>query len=178
MKLKGTTTEEKPLKLCSRCKEVRYCSAECQKAHWPFHKGNCNFARTVSSFVNLAQHDEQVNRVIKGFASETNHLFPEAWSRRLIHFRCSNLQMVEDIGDRNKLLGGVAVDIQFNAIENLREETARLQEQPGDNRIHLTSLANTEQYKLREEASILVSCPGGGTDGTEWIMHPFVVKLK
>ncbi len=30
-----------PKKLCSRCESVRYCSRECQKAHWPEHKPNC-----------------------------------------------------------------------------------------------------------------------------------------
>jgi len=29
------------MKKCSRCKLVRYCSAECQKNHWPKHKLVC-----------------------------------------------------------------------------------------------------------------------------------------
>lgn len=29
------------LRLCSRCKVVRYCSTECQKQHWPIHKASC-----------------------------------------------------------------------------------------------------------------------------------------
>jgi ankyrin repeat protein/rubrerythrin len=28
-------------KLCSRCQNVRYCSAECQRAHWKTHKKQC-----------------------------------------------------------------------------------------------------------------------------------------
>lgn len=29
------------LKLCTRCREVRYCSKECQISHWPSHKHVC-----------------------------------------------------------------------------------------------------------------------------------------
>ncbi|GMI04035.1 hypothetical protein TrLO_g275 [Triparma laevis f. longispina] len=32
--------EPAPLK-CSRCKETNYCSKECQKDHWKFHKKLC-----------------------------------------------------------------------------------------------------------------------------------------
>lgn len=36
-----TATRNQPLKACSRCRIVKYCSAECQKAKWPFHKTVC-----------------------------------------------------------------------------------------------------------------------------------------
>ena len=29
-------------KVCQRCNSVSYCSKECQKNHWPTHKGMCN----------------------------------------------------------------------------------------------------------------------------------------
>lgn len=34
-------TLEKPLLLCGKCIEQRYCSKECQKAHWSKHKKRC-----------------------------------------------------------------------------------------------------------------------------------------
>lgn len=29
------------LKICSRCKDARYCSEKCQRDHWPIHKTTC-----------------------------------------------------------------------------------------------------------------------------------------
>ena len=37
----GGPNEDKPLKKCSRCHEVFYCSVECQKKDWPTHKQVC-----------------------------------------------------------------------------------------------------------------------------------------
>ena len=37
---------------CGRCKTVRYCGAQCQRAHWPTHKSECKSNRksvTVSA---------------------------------------------------------------------------------------------------------------------------------
>ncbi|KIK60521.1 hypothetical protein GYMLUDRAFT_97234 [Collybiopsis luxurians FD-317 M1] len=35
------TTRRADLRVCSRCKTVRYCSKECQRADWPKHKPVC-----------------------------------------------------------------------------------------------------------------------------------------
>jgi hypothetical protein len=34
------------MKLCAKCKQVRYCSAACQKAHWKVHKVDCKKFQT------------------------------------------------------------------------------------------------------------------------------------
>eukprot|EP00742_Colponemidia_sp_Colp-10_P011747 GILJ01013098.1.p1 GENE.GILJ01013098.1~~GILJ01013098.1.p1 ORF type:complete len:1171 (+),score=101.33 GILJ01013098.1:479-3514(+) len=36
---------EKPLKNCSKCRQVQYCSVECQRKHWTDHKTRCNRAK-------------------------------------------------------------------------------------------------------------------------------------
>ncbi|KAJ3724336.1 hypothetical protein C8R42DRAFT_447367 [Lentinula raphanica] len=46
-----TKTRRGNLKLCSRCKIDRYCSQDCQRADWAFHKTIC---KTTSSIVSLA----------------------------------------------------------------------------------------------------------------------------
>lgn len=33
--------EEESKYTCSRCKGIKYCSAECQRKHWPSHKKEC-----------------------------------------------------------------------------------------------------------------------------------------
>ena len=30
------------LQMCSRCKRVRYCGPQCQRAHWRAHKARCS----------------------------------------------------------------------------------------------------------------------------------------
>ncbi|KDR75909.1 hypothetical protein GALMADRAFT_248699 [Galerina marginata CBS 339.88] len=35
---------QKPFQACARCKEVIYCSKECQVASWPLHKGPCKLS--------------------------------------------------------------------------------------------------------------------------------------
>ena len=38
-------TKEKPLKRCSRCNSIFYCSAEHQRKHWKDHKRMCKYLR-------------------------------------------------------------------------------------------------------------------------------------
>jgi hypothetical protein len=38
-----------PLKTCSRCQSVKYCSALCQRTHWPAHKASCAAAAAAGS---------------------------------------------------------------------------------------------------------------------------------
>ena len=42
-------------KRCSRCKVAHYCSRECQKAHWPQHKGQCKIFASCATTKMSAQ---------------------------------------------------------------------------------------------------------------------------
>ncbi|KAF8953213.1 hypothetical protein BDZ97DRAFT_1767613 [Flammula alnicola] len=50
---------EATLKICARCKSTRYCSRECQAAHWKTHKEWCN--------INIDHAKELANADAKGF---------------------------------------------------------------------------------------------------------------
>ncbi len=41
-------TPERPLKRCSRCAAVFYCSSEHQKRHWKLHRRLCSYLSTAA----------------------------------------------------------------------------------------------------------------------------------
>ena len=49
---------------CSKCRQVRYCSRECQLAHWPKHRVTCNQARKLNAASALTKHvyEEEIAR--------------------------------------------------------------------------------------------------------------------
>ena len=52
--------------LCGRCKQVQYCSRECQKAHWPTHKKTCKkqkkrYKKELKKYGNLTKKATVLN---------------------------------------------------------------------------------------------------------------------
>nr|BAN65725.1 MYND finger domain protein, putative [Babesia bovis] len=39
---KREESKDAPLKICSRCKKIKYCSVQCQKDDWKYHQRICN----------------------------------------------------------------------------------------------------------------------------------------
>jgi hypothetical protein len=55
----GTEFTISELKLCSRCKVVRYCSKRCQKSDFKKHKINC--------MTNKGNYDSQITQLVEKF---------------------------------------------------------------------------------------------------------------
>ncbi|KIK57168.1 hypothetical protein GYMLUDRAFT_263235 [Collybiopsis luxurians FD-317 M1] len=47
---KSSGYDGRTLKICAKCKQVRYCSKECQKQHWSEHKQNCRKYQVVVNY--------------------------------------------------------------------------------------------------------------------------------
>ena len=57
-------------KLCSRCQQVYYCSPECQRKDWKFHKKNvCNDAYQANQYT---LHKQAFDRIIQKYNLNTD----------------------------------------------------------------------------------------------------------
>ena len=41
---------------CGRCRYATYCNADCQRAHWPDHKGLCNFIKHTPAYLHAKEN--------------------------------------------------------------------------------------------------------------------------
>ena len=65
------TKEKSTFKLCSGCRDVRYCSVECQKVHWKQHKLECEKTvgpivrnRDIYNLIDSIRDNKALNRLI------------------------------------------------------------------------------------------------------------------
>ena len=63
-------------KRCGECYQYFYCSVECQKAHWPYHKEMCKFL--VTSRIEKKQKKKEMDEVRKDLWSDLKKVY-ERW---------------------------------------------------------------------------------------------------
>ena len=48
----GVIGAGQPVRKCANCLIVKYCSRECQEAHWPIHRFSCHLPEEMSTASN------------------------------------------------------------------------------------------------------------------------------
>ncbi|EKM52946.1 uncharacterized protein PHACADRAFT_210709 [Phanerochaete carnosa HHB-10118-sp] len=115
------------LSRCTGCKYMLYCSKECQRAAWPFHKRMCGIARACT-----AEHGEERTRSLDAFVARHRDT--------LFNITFWVLEGDQDMANtenkvlwitvkprpeptRRKGLAWIVVDAEVRAIDDLPEET-------------------------------------------------------
>ena len=99
------------VKHCGRCKTPKYCSQECQSAHWKYHKVDCKAKEEGTST------DKSKTTIPRGLSSHFGKPFHALHDRKFLHFRpeadvykllidCYRLRLDDDY----KFLGEVPED--------------------------------------------------------------------
>jgi hypothetical protein len=57
---KTSSTKNKKLKCCSKCKIVFYCSIKCQKEDWKIHKSMCGILKTRDKYQNKIEKSQKI----------------------------------------------------------------------------------------------------------------------
>ncbi|GFH52343.1 hypothetical protein CTEN210_08819 [Chaetoceros tenuissimus] len=58
------------LRVCSKCECEKYCSRECQVAHWPIHKKNCK---------EIAAYEEKMAKIMNPAEAKIRNLLEKNW---------------------------------------------------------------------------------------------------
>jgi len=64
----------KPLKKCSTCKSVSYCSKNCQKVNWPNHRINCKRSEENTSGPGMtSSHSGEMHNLVNVTLEDISH---------------------------------------------------------------------------------------------------------
>eukprot|EP00798_Chlamydomonas_sp_ICE-L_P028747 gene28747-31926_t len=136
---------------CSACKKVRYCSSECQKAHWPKHKKDCKRFKAEAAAARQRQllsgggTELQSGSYIQLQSGWGNKLQSGSYTQ-LRSGGCSELQL----GSYTQLRSGSGNELQSGSCTQLRPGSGT-EVQPGS----YTQLQSGSCTQLR---------PGSGTE--------------
>jgi hypothetical protein len=161
------------LLLCGNCREAAYCSRECQKAHYKWHKKNCAVAKNMVALEKFFRKDKRANSMLRSFAADDAGGMNK---RRLILFKCPDTTTIEKLADKEALKkNDIAVDIQQIPIEDLRMQLRALEHDPGDNQMWKVAMDATEIYDISKQISMAVSAPGKG--GELFVKHMLIPRM-
>ena len=77
-------TKDKPMKHCSKCKITKYCSRECQSAHWKYHKVVCNAEKDLKEG---KAFDPSASTVSQGLSAPFTKPFDALHEKKYLHNR-------------------------------------------------------------------------------------------
>ncbi|PCH40923.1 hypothetical protein WOLCODRAFT_137075 [Wolfiporia cocos MD-104 SS10] len=63
----GKTLPRSEIKVCSRCRQARYCSPACQRAHWRAHRIECGEGTMSDLLLKLAERALAVPKIVEHF---------------------------------------------------------------------------------------------------------------
>lgn len=126
------TLRRADIKVCSRCKNARYCSPECQKSDWRKHKADCGPGHSTT--LKLAERSLAVPALMEYLTfAAILHLdlvaAPENAATHFIHVHCT-LQPADISSHLQRLLSGGPKDdnaeqmVAYSKIEKISKEDA------------------------------------------------------
>ncbi|PBL00332.1 hypothetical protein ARMGADRAFT_956095 [Armillaria gallica] len=126
------TLRRADIKVCSRCKNARYCSPECQKSHWRKHKADCGPGHCT--ILKLAERSLAVPALMEYLIfAAILHLdlitAPDNAGTHFIHVHCT-LQPADISSYLQRLLSGGPEDdnpeqmVAYSKIEKISKEDA------------------------------------------------------
>lgn len=110
------------LKQCARCKEAKYCNAECQKAHWLVHKSNCHPPVDVSNPDKLPFHAINQNKFL--------HNRPEIKTFQLL-IDCLRLRQEDEFFFEGELMSGTIYNEQRTSAPAFKQFLGKSKRVPG-----------------------------------------------
>ena len=159
----------KLLQTCSICHEAVYCSRDCQKKHWEFHKLVCDAGKDMHKIYKFFSKDQEANGLLCGYADEDANGMHK---RRMIHFVCPDSATLKNLHNKEAWFRGIPVDIQFTPVADMKIQLSAMAKQSGDSSIWQTALNQVESYSLKSHIAIAVSAPD--LDG-EFLVRPMLV---
>lgn len=136
----GNCSKTENLKRCSRCQTERYCSQDCQKAHWKTHKKNCRSSPTAQT--QSQSQPQPQSTVPKGLTAAIDKPFHKLEARTWLHDRPEKdaykllidtfrLKLDDDYKFEGDVFEGTVYDGAPNSIPGFKKFLRQAKSKPG-----------------------------------------------